>query len=182
MSPHLRSLMKNGPLTFLSATVGITAFASVAPAGPSEDWLTDDVVVDCDHEQSATLPSTSELIESTFHRGFAPDLLSSSSHEVQFNEFSTPTNHVRPGQTLQDVSDFMPASWLLGDDALAITPEPIGERIEFAPPMSQVASPDVNVLSVPEIPLPPAIIPAFGGLLFVVYAHRRGLQRRKLLR
>lgn len=181
MVPRLTSLMPTRLLTTLSAAVAVAGMTPALVAGPSDD-IAATPSVDSAPASAATLPSTRRLIGSSAHRGFALDLFSTSALTLHAQAFDAAPIGSPSGSALADVSDFMPATWLRWDDALDAPASVGGERLDGSPAMAQGASPDVQVLSVPQIPLPPAVLPAFAGLAFTLYLHRRAARRRRLLR
>lgn len=195
----------NRLLTYLSAAVcfaaGTASSAFAAPSGEpaANDRNTSlvangsyDAVVSHDAEGSTvdlrwqgvrSRPSltASELIRSSFDRGFATIDSSSQTSPVRggimLMSDPLPNTNVR---LTSDVSEFISPQWLRNDGAVAaysaLLPE--GEALPFAQP-AMFASPDAQILSVPEIPLPLGVIPGLIGVGLAAIAHRWSLSGQK---
>lgn len=86
-----------------------------------------------------------------------------------------------PEQASLDVSDFISPFWLESDARVQSFSTPLTRADDSATvEPAAIASSEVTTLSVPEVPLPPALIPGLAGVVWVLMLHRRSLKHSKL--
>lgn len=171
----------NRLLTRLSAAVCVAAVAAPVLAGPTPEVVGPTLMVSGQGDTSP--PSTSDLIRATFERGFGSDELDPTSRAMDFSVWPIPLADGPAKGTLADISDFISPTWNVADASVDAFSQPTSssEASTFGT-FSRIASPDAEVLSVPQIPLPLPLVPYAIGLAIVVVAHRRSLRHRSLLR
>jgi hypothetical protein len=124
--------------------------------------------------------AVADLLRSRFQAGFASIDLDRKPVPVVF--FAPVSTHAAPNPgTAQDANDFISASWKHADAGVTSLSQPdLVDSMPLGAESISLPSSDVEMLSVPEVPLPLNVIPAFAGIVMVLIAHQRSLKRRNM--
>lgn len=159
--------------TWLPA-IGMIATSSIALAGPAGQSRAFETCPTPDPKATAII---ADIISAHFQTGFALNDLERMTMSPPELTAATSFPQERLGE---DVSEFISAHWREQDaDVMALSSPTLQGYELIDAPFVSAASPEMDALSVPHIPLPAGIVPGVIGVAMAAYVHHRSLKSRK---